>query len=739
MTIKPTTVPPKILSQSILSGDVAFIPNNIEGWSGDDLVAGDFGTHAYGVFMNVTKTVIELFEWDPASLGSGQIDILSRGLPFDGSGVPDPDLALEWTANETFILLGTDTPQFLLTLAALANSNVFTGLNVFNGFAPQTDTDPVAPNDITRKSYVDALVLGTLTTINVLVPGTSGDTITVGNLVYFDDASNLWKRCDADFPATVQNVILGIAQSSATSGNPIASGILPQGVDSHQSGLTDGQTQYASNTPGGISTSPGTTNVVVGISKGTTQLYFKPAFNQQVTYDQLQAMAGTSGTLPSGSNKFVDNADTSGVGAVVRSSLIASFLSSKATFVAGASITAGQPLHLSPYTQTDGGITHDATTSTAYGAVTNQSMSHTVANQLNRLLIVSVYANSVPTTVTYAGVAMTLVDSQVNDNASNTLYVYKLVAPTIGANNVVVTATSISGITATSFYNVSQATNVEVSGKSNGAGATGASTSVSITTLSQGAMLYGIMGIQGMTGTPAAAFTYSSKYSNLVAGSNPANGTNTMFSATSIKINEAQTTATIMGSGLGTGTQHSSYIVLSLAPATAVSLGVVPANSSQATINEPLIDFVGFADSSVSIGASIVATITSVVTGLSGLTPGKKYYLQNSAGTIGTTRGTYGKIIGIALTSTTLLIAPEKTMGAQITKITAYQYTAETDGFLSATAASSSAASIVTDSITVTITGTGTNSSNFMVPVSKGKTYTITATSGSNLLFTPLA
>lgn len=239
-------------------------------------------------------------------------DMASSDLATPGTGKPHGSgakIVFSWN------------PQDVKRVAALENDNTYTGQNVFNGFAPQTNVDPVSANDLTRLSYVQALVLGTLTTINVIVPGTAGATIAAGNLIYFDDPTNVWLLCDADTPTTVDNVLLGIAQGAGTIGNPITNGILLQGVDAHQSGLTNGVTYYASNTAGGISATPGTTSVTVGIGKTATQLYFAPRFNMQLTQNQFNALAGTSGTLPSGSNKFVDNADTSSTpsaGKVVR-------------------------------------------------------------------------------------------------------------------------------------------------------------------------------------------------------------------------------------------------------------------------------------------------------------------------------------------------------------------------------------------------------------------------------------
>lgn len=622
-----------------------------------------------------------------------------------------------------------NNPQLYKELAWLANDNDYAGLNRFLGVAPQTDTAPVSGNDIVNLTALQAAILGTLTTINLIVPGTAGATIVAGNLVYYDDPTNQWKLASASAAATCSEVLLGIAQGSGTSGNPISSGVLLQGVDTHQSALTDGVTMYTSNTPGAISTSAGTVNVVIGISKGTTQLYFAPGFNQKVTQDMINAMAGTSGTAPSGSNKFVDNADTTGTGLVQRASAIAGI--NKTTLVAGAIITAGQPLHITPYYQSDGGVLLDSQGSTN-GSSTTKSI--TISNNTNRALLVAVNAPSAPSNVSFNGVLMTLIDSQVYSNTiTQTLYVYRLVAPTVTTANISVTGVTPAGISYASYYNVDQTTPVEASAKSNGA-------APSVTSLTQGAMIHAFGGESHSSGsTSSTGASATSKYvsSFTVTPTSDITGNTNIGSASIGKFNEVVSSAVSVAFSGGFGTVGLAVMGIALKPVTALSIAVVPASSAPITTNEPLIDFIGFADSSVSSGASIVLTVAGIVTGLSGLTPGKKYYLQDSAGTIGTTRGSYGKIIGKALSATTLMITQEKTVGLPIAKATAYTYTAECDGFAIVNGVSA-AASVVTDGITSSITGTGTSGSYLTIPVSRGKTYVITSASGI-LYFTPLS
>lgn len=112
MSIKFTTVPPKSLYQSILSTDVTFKLANIVGFSGSDLTASDFGTEGYGVILNSSNTVMELFSWDPTTIASSSISFVDRGLPFIGSGASVTAYKLDWPAGSK-VLLGSDTPQFI--------------------------------------------------------------------------------------------------------------------------------------------------------------------------------------------------------------------------------------------------------------------------------------------------------------------------------------------------------------------------------------------------------------------------------------------------------------------------------------------------------------------------------------------------------------------------------------------------------------------------------------------------
>lgn len=117
MSIAFLTIPQKSLTQSISSSAMAFKISNIKSWAKNalgvniNLTAADFGTQAFGVFRNDTGTIIEIFEFDPATIASTSITILRRGLNFNGDLTTETtNYKLDWPAGTT-IMLGTDTPQ----------------------------------------------------------------------------------------------------------------------------------------------------------------------------------------------------------------------------------------------------------------------------------------------------------------------------------------------------------------------------------------------------------------------------------------------------------------------------------------------------------------------------------------------------------------------------------------------------------------------------------------------------
>jgi hypothetical protein len=70
--------------------------------------------------------------------------------------------------------------------------------------------------------------------------------------------------------------------------------------------------------------------------------------------------------------------------------------------------------------------------------------------------------------------------------------------------------------------------------------------------------------------------------------------------------------------------------------------------------------FIGFVTSDGSDGNPARFQGAGVVAGFSGLSEGEKYYIQDTAGTLGTTPGTYEVLVGIAVSTTEILIQKGK-------------------------------------------------------------------------------
>lgn len=366
------------------------------------------------------------------------------------------------------------------------------------------------------------------------------------------------------------------------------------------------------------------------------------------TQNENDALVGTSGTVVSSSNKLVDNADTATVATankVVRalgSGLIdpTFYLNPSApTFTAGANITAGQALAIG-YQQSDGGVLIDTS-----GTV-NGTQTVTVGVHTNRGLMVflnSAGANiGTITSVLYNGVAMTLVDSiawsDINGHAqvSNSYY---LAAPATGANTLTVNATGNTPVGSfVSLYNAAQ-TQPEAHTDGNKTN----TQTLTLNTVANGAMVF----------TAGYLISTSGSFTNFTGTAGFANANSVYNSG---QVFPAATTITAIIGATGTiGT-----LMMSIAPITAPAIGVYPASSATSTISQfqnTYDTFAGFANATVSAGASVGVTVGGVqTTGISGLTAAKQYYLNDTPGTIGISPGTHSRKVGISTSTTSLLI-----------------------------------------------------------------------------------
>jgi len=113
MSLNFITIPTKRLGANITAASTSFKLSDILGWDGVALTAADFGTQAFAVFRNDSNTVMEIMEFDPATIASTNITITRRGLKFNSDTITTEvtNNKLTWIKNETLVEIGTNTPQ----------------------------------------------------------------------------------------------------------------------------------------------------------------------------------------------------------------------------------------------------------------------------------------------------------------------------------------------------------------------------------------------------------------------------------------------------------------------------------------------------------------------------------------------------------------------------------------------------------------------------------------------------
>jgi len=192
MSIFPLTVPPKRLAQTISSTDMSFKLNNIRSWNNIDLVPGDFGTEAYCVFINPSRTQIEIFKFDPATIADDSITITARGLGYTGGDVSDPSRTFPWTSNDTIVQLGTDAPQLFRDFMTESNPATVVAQHTYD-VLPESAEVPVDDEDFVNKKYVDDKTGSALA-----VPVTQvAHGFLVGDLIYVI-GTNTYAKAQAD-------------------------------------------------------------------------------------------------------------------------------------------------------------------------------------------------------------------------------------------------------------------------------------------------------------------------------------------------------------------------------------------------------------------------------------------------------------------------------------------------------------------------------------------------------------
>ena len=241
--------------------------------------------------------------------GTATLTGVTRGLQCVSPYTADSNLRKAHSGGSLIVF--SNSAPFYDKLSGKDNDETWTGVNTYtNPNYPRMDSAAIAPTadeQLATKKYVDDVGAGgTLSNNRIVIAGTAGATIAKGEVIYFDATDKEWKLADASASSTSENVLLGIAQGVGTNGAEIAGGVLLNGLDSNQTGMTAGTKQFLSDTAGELSETTGTKEVSLGFSQSasTTEFIFSPRYDQQLIEDQQDALAGNNGT-PSSTNTLV--------------------------------------------------------------------------------------------------------------------------------------------------------------------------------------------------------------------------------------------------------------------------------------------------------------------------------------------------------------------------------------------------------------------------------------------------
>jgi len=206
-------------------------------------------------------------------------------------------------------------------------------------------------------------------------------------------------------------------------------------------------------------------------------------------------------------------------------------------------------------------IAFDASSSGS-GVTTSLTYAHTCTGS-NRYLAVAMNNNTASATITaitYAGVSMgTAVDALVNSGANTYLYMFNLVAPASGANNVVITASPSTNINSISlsFTGAKQTNQPDAHGTVTSSISSGADQTKAITTVAANAWMIAFGHGAGDPVTAGTGTTSRATSGNAMFGT---------YSSNPI-VTPASTSMSMTNSGFGT--LSVTMLALSLSPAVA--------------------------------------------------------------------------------------------------------------------------------------------------------------------------
>ncbi len=284
------------LSSGLASGgsETTIDLSSVTTTDGHVLVMTDIGDIGF-IVINPGGSTMEICSF--TGFSSTQLTGVIRGLPFWGTSLAAVTANKKAHGSGETVIISNNHHWMTEQYVNVDDAQTISGVKTFSATPINTGGNPTADTELATKAYVDLGSTGTATINKMVIAGTAGETLTIGQVVYLKSSDSRWWLADADSAGTSENVLLGIAQGAGTAGNAITSGVLLSGLDTNQTGLTANTVYYVSNTAGGLSSTAGTKEVTAGVATSTTSIHFFPRYNQQLTENQQdlveQIEAGT--------------------------------------------------------------------------------------------------------------------------------------------------------------------------------------------------------------------------------------------------------------------------------------------------------------------------------------------------------------------------------------------------------------------------------------------------------------
>lgn len=248
---------------------------------GNSLTMTDFGTTGFGTFQPNVVGFEEGFQFTGITKNGDGTDTIT-GISHTLSKSPYTATAgvnIAHPGGSRIVL--SNNPGLYNKQLFKDNDETVTGEYTFpaggNANAPKSGSSYSAPTDnleYASKKYVDDTAFAGANLAATIMPGTAGETLAAGQLVYFKESDQRWWKTDADAFATTAEVKLGIAQGAATAG--VTVNINLGGYDTTVTGLTAGFSYFVSGTAGGFALSPGAIQKFVGWAVTSTSFIFQP-------------------------------------------------------------------------------------------------------------------------------------------------------------------------------------------------------------------------------------------------------------------------------------------------------------------------------------------------------------------------------------------------------------------------------------------------------------------------------